>query len=260
MVLQAVPFVTFVVLLLVERVRPLRRTTASRWRRACVNVGVAVFGGLLFAASYQAFLLPCARWGEVHGYGLLRWIRLPLPHFVRAVASFALLDYTLWVWHRLNHRVGFLWRFHGAHHADVDLDVSTAVRFHFGELLLSVPYRMMQVLIIGVDFPILVAWEGTLAVMTQMHHSNVRLPLALERIVRCFFITPRLHGIHHSVEERHRSSNFGTMLSVWDFVHATHAWDVPQADIKIGIPEVTASQGFTEVLAWPFTSRAKKRS
>ena len=109
-----------------------------------------------------------------------------------------LMDYTLYVWHVLTHRVPALWRFHAVHHIDLDLDASTAVRFHFGELTLSTPWRVAQVVVIGTSPLALSIWQTGLLMSILFHHSNVELPLAIERRLGRVFVTPRMHGIHHS--------------------------------------------------------------
>ncbi len=131
----------------------------------------------------------------------------------RSALAVILLDYTLWIWHWLNHRVPLLWRFHAAHHADLDVDASTAFRFHIGELLLSVPFRALQVAFIGVEVPVLLFWEALLLVATEFHHSNLRPQLSFERWLRLGIVTPRMHGIHHSIAPTEVNSNFGTPLA-----------------------------------------------
>ena len=108
------------------------------------------------------------------------------------------MDYTLYVWHILTHRVPLLWRFHAVHHVDLDLDASTALRFHFGELAVSVPYRAAQIALLGVDAEALSYWQMFLSLSVLFHHSNVRLPREFESVLSWFVVTPRMHGIHHS--------------------------------------------------------------
>ena len=183
-----------------------------------------------------------AGWGRVRGNPALA-----------TVLAVLLLDYTLWQWHWLNHHVGFLWRFHAAHHADLDLDASTALRFHPGELLLSVPFRAVQVIVLGVSAGPLVLWETLVLAFILFHHSNLRLPARLEKILGLLVITPRVHGIHHSRRPSELHRNFGTLTSVWDRLHGLRVTDVPQDTIEIGLPaQPTHQLGFGETLAVPF--------
>jgi sterol desaturase/sphingolipid hydroxylase (fatty acid hydroxylase superfamily) len=187
---------------------------------------------------------------ERHHFGVLRWVRI--PRALRSPLAVVLLDYSLWAWHLMNHRARTLWRFHAAHHADLDLDVSTGIRFHFGELLLSVPFRALQVLAIGVRREELALWETMTFVAILFHHSNLRLSERLDRILQRLIVTPRVHGIHHSTVDREMSSNFGTLLTLWDFVHGLHVSGVPQERIVIGLSDVRQPLGAIQALAVPF--------
>src|SRR5438067_6578831 len=249
----------FLVLIAAERRRPLRRITQSKWRRVAVNIAFAAVGGIALALAYGPIVIGTAEQARRAGFGLVRW--LPLPAAAQALLSFVLLDYTLWIWHLLNHRVPLLWRFHAAHHVDLDLDASTALRFHAGELILSVPFRALQVALIGVDVPILLAWETVLLVATEFHHSNVRLPLRAERALRAVLVTPRMHGIHHSIVPGEVNSNFGTLLTAWDRLHRTFVHGVPQGRIVIGLAEYRDPDrlGLLRSLALPFRSGLRPR-
>ena len=249
----------FLVLIAAERRRPLRRVTQSKWRRVAVNIAFAAVGGIPLALAYGPIVIGTAEQARRAGFGLVRWVRLPAA--AQALLSFVLLDYTLWIWHLLNHRVPLLWRFHAAHHVDLDLDASTALRFHAGELVLSVPFRALQVALIGVDVPILLAWETVLLVATEFHHSNVRLPLRAERALRAVLVTPRMHGIHHSIVPGEVNSNFGTLLTAWDRLHRTFVHGVPQGRIVIGLAEYRDPErlGLLRSLALPFRSGLRPR-
>ncbi|HEX9295245.1 MAG TPA: sterol desaturase family protein [Polyangiaceae bacterium] len=248
----------FMLLASAERAKPLRRRVDRTGRRWIVNFAFALTGGAALALTHARAIGYVTAVADRHRFGLLRWV--PLPRIVRGLIAIALLDYSLWAWHLLNHRLPILWRFHSAHHADLDLDVSTGVRFHFGELLLSVPYRALQVLILGVRLPELRAWETLTFAAILFHHSNVRLPPTIEDRLRRFIITPRLHGIHHSTIDREVSSNFGTILTLWDFLHRLHIWDIPQGRVVVGLSDVRRPLGAGDALALPFRKEAPRRA
>jgi sterol desaturase/sphingolipid hydroxylase (fatty acid hydroxylase superfamily) len=225
---------TFLALTALERRRPLRRVREAKWRHVSRNI---VFAG---AAAATVNLLerpvvePLANAIARRRYGLLYVCRLPPPlHFILAVV---LLDYTMYVWHVLAHRVPWLWRFHLVHHVDRDLDASTALRFHAGELALSVPWRAMQIAAIGVPPDALRLWQNLLLLSILFHHSNVELPIDVERFLARLIVTPRIHGIHHSVVPEETHSNWSSGLTVWDYLHGTLRLDVPQQTITIGLP------------------------
>ena len=173
-----------------------------------------------------------------------------------------LLDYTLYVWHVLLHRVPLLWRLHLAHHVDLDLDVSTALRFHFGEFIASIPWRLAQVAIIGVPPRTLALWRALTLAEVAFHHANLRLPLPSERLLALLIVTPRLHGIHHSVVRAERDSNFSSGLTLWDRLHGTLRTDVPQEKITIGVPPYAEPGDVTlgKTLALPFVGELGKQS
>jgi sterol desaturase/sphingolipid hydroxylase (fatty acid hydroxylase superfamily) len=243
---------TFVVLTALERRRPLRRVREAKWRHVSRNI---VFAG---AAAATVNLLerpvvePMARMVQRRRYGLLYMRRLPAPlHLILAVVF---LDYTLYVWHVLTHRVPWLWRFHLVHHVDRDLDASTALRFHAGELALSIPWRAMQIAAIGVPPAALLVWQNILLLSILFHHSNVELPISVERFVARFVVTPRIHGIHHSSVPEETNSNWSSGLTVWDYLHGTLRLDVPQQEITIGVAGYQTSRDvtLTNSFALPF--------
>jgi len=242
----------FGLLVLLETARPLRRSVEPKPRRMARNLALAGPGLALLSLLQAPLLLPVAEWARRHDFGLLN--RLSLPREAEVALAVLLLDYTLWHWHWLTHRVPFLWRFHLVHHVDLDLDASTALRFHFGELALSVPYRLMQVALIGADPFAVALWQVLLFASILFHHSNLRLPAGLERVLVRFVVTPRMHGIHHSDYENETNSNWSSLLSAWDYLHGTLVLGVPQRALVIGVPTYRDPREATvgKILALPF--------
>lgn len=220
--------------LALERFWPLRRATRSKPRRVAINLSLAVASAILLRATFYPLVMATSFASAARGWGLLEF--LPLPRLLKIVLAILTLDYTLYLWHRLNHGPAFLWRFHNVHHADLDMDVSTASRFHFGELMLSSGFRAGQIVVLGVDPFTLILFETLITAAAQFHHANVRLPVRFERALNIFFVTPRMHGIHHSLVKGETDSNFSTIFSFWDRLHGTKILDVPQEDIVIGVP------------------------
>jgi sterol desaturase/sphingolipid hydroxylase (fatty acid hydroxylase superfamily) len=243
---------TFGALVWLERRRPLRREVEPKLTRGARNLAVAGLG----AAALQLTESPIARrltaLVEQRKLGLLKIRRLP-TWFETALAVL-LLDYTLYVWHVLTHKVPFLWRFHLVHHVDLDLDASTAVRFHFGELILSVPWRAGQILAIGVSPLALSIWQTLLLVSILFHHSNVWLPINGERWLNRLIVTPRMHGIHHSTVREETNSNWSSGLIVWDRLHSTIHLSTPQSEITVGVPAYREPEDveLLKILALPF--------
>lgn len=217
-----------------ERKRPLRGTVESKPLRTGRNLAVAASAAGAMYFLEKPVAERAASIVERRRIGLLKIFRL--PKWFEMVASVVLLDYSLYLWHVLTHRVQFLWRFHVVHHIDVDLDGSTALRFHFGEIAISVVSRTVQVFIIGVSPDSLKVWQTILLPLVVFHHSNIELPWSIERVLSKFLVTPRLHGIHHSIVQAETNSNWSSGLSVWDRLHGTFR-DISEHDgVVIGVP------------------------
>ncbi len=229
-----------------------RRQVEPKLRRDIRNLAVGGFGAIALHLAERPIVAPLARLGWRRRWGLLQRMRLPL--WAETALAVVLMDYTLYVWHVLMHKVPWLWRFHLVHHADLDLDASTALRFHFAELTVSVPWRAAQVAAIGVSPLALSTWQTFLFCSILFHHSNVGLPVGLERRLCRFVVTPRLHGIHHSIVEEEANSNWSSGLTLWDWLHGTLRMNVPQPAITIGVPGYRDPAELTlpNVLAMPF--------
>jgi len=243
--------------LVLERKRPLRRERESKLRRNGRNLVVASLGALTVHLLEGPVIRPLTRSVERQRLGLLntdmmKKLRLPRP--LQILSAVALMDYTLYLWHVLTHRVPFLWRFHAVHHVDLDLDASTALRFHFGELAISVPYRAAQVVLIGVDPEALSYWQTFLSLSILFHHSNIRLPRSWESALSWILVTPRMHGIHHSNEPSEAITNWSSGLAVWDRLHRTFRLNIPQEKIHIGVKGIDTEKQvqLPEILTQPF--------
>jgi sterol desaturase/sphingolipid hydroxylase (fatty acid hydroxylase superfamily) len=239
-------------LYVVERLRPLRIRREPGVARTSRNLVIALLAGATTAVSEWPLIEPAQRLAERHRLGLLRRVRL--PRAIRIALGFLLLDYTLYVWHRLNHRVPWLWRFHAVHHVDLDLDSTTGLRFHFGELTLAAGFRAAQILLLGVDRETLRVWQQLLFLSVVFHHSNLELPIAIERRLVRWLVTPRMHGIHHSVRAEETGTNYSSLLSGWDRLHRSLHLGVAQAGITIGVPGFSRPEDVTLVasLSLPF--------
>lgn len=242
----------FLALFLAERMFPLRQPKASLWERLKVNTGVTAIAALLNIGIVQTAAYFTIQGAEHQSFGLVRW--LPLPPLVGGILAFLLLDLTFYYWHRVNHGIPFLWRFHNAHHIDPDLDVSTGFRFHFGEMVFSAGLRAAQVGLIGASLGTYILYELVYQVNTLFHHSNVRLPLEVERRINWLLVTPRMHGIHHSQVREETNSNYSVIFPWWDRLHRTLRLNVPQSAIAIGVPAYTkpGDNKLTHVLKLPF--------
>jgi sterol desaturase/sphingolipid hydroxylase (fatty acid hydroxylase superfamily) len=224
---------SFAALYIFEKKRPLRRQIQQKEISTMRNLAIASAAGLAINLFEKPVTGKLTEFVERKNFGLLKIFRL--PKFLETALAVILLDYTLYLWHVLTHKLPFLWRFHRIHHADLDLTASTAIRFHFAEMTISVPFRAGQILLIGVSPKALDVWQTLLFFSVFFHHSNVRLPKDFEEKLEKIIVTPRLHGIHHSEKKDEMDSNWSSGLSIWDFLHRTFRNDIPQNEIRIGI-------------------------
>jgi sterol desaturase/sphingolipid hydroxylase (fatty acid hydroxylase superfamily) len=240
------------ILLLLQWRFPLRGQHFSALRRLVRNFVLSIPGFAVVRLAMLPIPLALCAWAQQRQIGLLNW--LAPPGWAPGIVTFLLMDYAYWWWHRANHLVPLFWRFHNVHHTDLDLDVSTAARFHFGEMVFSVGFLSLAVVGFGVAPLMFIGFFITLEAATLFHHSNWKLPLGLERALNCVIVTPRMHGIHHSIVQRESNSNWGTIFCWWDKLHGTLRRDVSQDEITIGVAAYRDERELTlgKLLALPF--------
>ncbi|MBB1286021.1 sterol desaturase family protein [Flavisolibacter sp. BT320] len=244
----------FVALLVAEGSRQLRKRTQPRVKRLLINsiISIPAFSLLRFLLLPVMVRLASKnrrlKWGLNYHY--------QAPGFVKSMLTFLLLDYSNYLWHILLHKMPLLWRFHVVHHSDPDLDLSTAIRFHFGEMVGSVIYRGGFVLLTGASPMNVLLYEIAFEGATQFHHSNWKLPLHLERVLNKVIVTPRMHGIHHSMIRQETDSNYSIIFSFWDRLHQTIRLNVQQNQIVTGVPSYSDPDELTigYLLKLPFTN------
>jgi len=222
------------VLFAAERRRPLRAQTQAEPRRVVRNLALGAMSMAVIRLIETPLVTPLAERARARRRGLVQY--LPGREWLGDAAAFLLMDYTIYLWHVATHRVPFLWRFHLVHHVDLDLDSTTALRFHAADMAISAPYRAAQVALIGVSPRALMVWQNWFFLSVLFHHSNLRLPLRWERMLARVLTTPRMHGIHHSTVRQETDSNWSSGLALWDHLHGTFRLDVPQRAIAIGVP------------------------
>jgi sterol desaturase/sphingolipid hydroxylase (fatty acid hydroxylase superfamily) len=196
-----------------------------------------------------------ASWAASEGLGLLVWAGAQKG---LAVAIGVLgLDAVSYAWHRANHRLPVLWRFHQVHHGDTGFHVTTALRFHPGELLLALPVRLAAVVLLGVPPAGVLVFEMVFGAANLLEHGNFDLPRRLEPVVERLLVTPALHRVHHASNWRELNTNFGTVFSIWDrLAHTFHAGE-PDRSVVTGLPDRSGLEApsLSESLLLPFASR-----
>jgi sterol desaturase/sphingolipid hydroxylase (fatty acid hydroxylase superfamily) len=212
---------------------PFRVPVQSKLHHVATNLTVIGGNLVLLNLLFGSALLLWSSHVQSQSWGLLHQLSIgPVP---QVLASLVLLDLLTFGVHWANHRVPFLWRFHRAHHSDLDLDVSSGFRFHFGELIISTGIKGVSTIALGVSPLGLFLSEAWLLAGAQFQHSNFKLPERLERGIRLVLVTPHMHWIHHSRRIQEHNSNFGTMLSGWDRLIGTYCLEAPRTEVQLGL-------------------------
>lgn len=210
----------FLAMALWELWAPRRLQAIPRLRRWPGNLGLSLINTAALRVLFPAAAVGAAIFAEIHGVGLFQVINA--PDAVAIFVSVMLLDLVIYLQHRLFHAVPLLWRLHRVHHADLEIDVTTGVRFHPVEIVLSMLIKIGAVTALGAPAVAVLVFEVLLNATTMFNHANIKLPQALDRIVRLVVVTPDMHRVHHSVHREETNSNFGFSLSWWDWVFRTY--------------------------------------
>ena len=243
----------FIGLFIAEGRSQLRKRKQERSKRIIINAIGSIPAFTLLRFLFLPIMVKLATKNQ--------HLKLGLNHqynahpIVKGLVAFLIMDYTNYLWHILNHKLPFLWRFHVVHHSDPDLDLSTALRFHFGEMIGSVFYRGAFVLVSGASALQVLLYEILFEGATQFHHSNWKLPCKLEKNLNKLIVTPRMHGIHHSIIKEETDSNYSVIFSFWDRMHNTARLNVNQDLIITGVPSYSNHDELTitYLLKMPFT-------
>ncbi|PIE15341.1 MAG: fatty acid hydroxylase [Rhodobacterales bacterium] len=222
----------------IEALAPRRPRLYPRSTRWVTNWGMTLLNTLALRAL--ALGLPLLAVGaaldaSAHGWGLLN--RIDGPVWLETLGAVLFFDFAIWAQHLITHKVPILWRLHQVHHADVEIDVTTAIRFHPIEILLSMLLKIGLVYVIGPSAVAIILFEIILNGTAMFNHANMRLPLWLDAIVRLVLVTPDMHRVHHSVHSAEHDSNYGFSLSLWDRVFGTYIAQPGEGhdDMKIGL-------------------------
>jgi sterol desaturase/sphingolipid hydroxylase (fatty acid hydroxylase superfamily) len=253
--------VVFAAMALWEWRLPRRALGADRRRRWPGNLGILAIDIVAVRLLVPTTVVGVALLAAQESWGLFRLAGL--PYWVAMAIGVVALDLVIYVQHVIFHHVPWLWRLHRMHHADVDIDVTTGLRFHPLEILLSLAIKIAAVAALGVPAVVVLIFEVLLNATSMFNHSNVRLPPRLDRAARWIVVTPQMHQVHHSIERAETDSNFGFNLPWWDRLFGTYR-DKPkagEAGIVIGLPVFRdlAELRLTQLLTQPFRNDASMR-
>jgi sterol desaturase/sphingolipid hydroxylase (fatty acid hydroxylase superfamily) len=245
----------FLVMALLELLIPKRGLTGAKLKRWITNVS---FGGmnsffirLMALSSVPLVAMAVAEIGATQNFGLLRVLDIPI--WLSVIIALFVLDFAIYLQHWASHKFSFLWRIHRVHHSDIDIDVTTAIRFHPIEIALSMIYKCALVYLLGINSFAVLLFEIILNGCAMFNHSNIALPGWLDRIIRPIFVTPDMQRVHHSVIRNETDSNYGFNLAIWDRMFGTYI-DQPKKGhdkMEIGLPDYLHTNKPTK-LTWSF--------
>ena len=247
----------FLFFLVLELLVPYRLSTVSKVKRWINNVALTAFNSLILQLLFAGAVVRTAMYVTSHHLGVLNMVEA--PSWAKLLATVIFMDFMLYVWHLLNHEVPFLWRFHRVHHSDLNMDVSTATRFHIGELAMSAVIKISLVFFLGATPLGVLIFESALVLCAQFHHSSLKVSRWFEAIFWILFVPPSMHRIHHSVIIKERNTNYGTIFSTWDRWLGTLLTDVDQKKLRIGVGAYQKPDklNFNHLLVMPFTHPIK---
>ncbi|UTW53999.1 sterol desaturase family protein [Kordiimonas sp. SCSIO 12610] len=205
---------------ILEAVFPRRVRNLPRGGRWFTNLGLVVLNSMALRLLVPYAATEAALWANKNGWGLLSLISLPM--WLKVIISVFLLDMLIYWQHVFMHKIPLLWRLHKVHHADRDLDVTSGLRFHPLEIVISMIYKILCVFLIGAPVIAVILFEVILNAGALFNHANLKLPLGIDRLLRRVIVTPDFHRVHHSVKQSETNSNYGFFLTVWDFIFRSY--------------------------------------
>ena len=240
-----------------EWTMPKRQLSQSKSFRWVNNLSLASFNSICLSLFMPILAYEAANIAQQNHFGLLNFIQLPkLADFILCVL---LLDFVIYVQHIVFHKIPWLWRLHRMHHSDQDIDVTTGTRFHPIEIMISMWIKVAAVISLGISPIAVVVFEIVLNASAMFNHSNARLSLRFDSLMRKVIVTPDMHRVHHSKTPRETHSNFGFFLSIWDRCFNTYIAqpEFGHQDIKIGIPlfQTESEQRIDRMITQPFRNK-----
>jgi sterol desaturase/sphingolipid hydroxylase (fatty acid hydroxylase superfamily) len=250
----------FVAVACLEIFLPRRPKTADWRRRWGINIGILVLNIIVQRFTVGAAAFVTAIYAQQQGWGLFGY--LGWPWWVEAVLAFLILDFAIYLQHVMSHALPAFWRLHQVHHADLDVDLTTGIRFHPIEILISMIYKAGLVAALGVDPWVVLVFEAVLNGSAVFTHGNIALPAKLDKALRYVVCTPDMHRVHHSTIIHETNSNYGFFLSIWDRLCGTmiHAPSKGQLGVELGLAEWRKPEqlGLLRILLMPFGTRSRQ--
>ncbi|MBK5938936.1 sterol desaturase family protein [Halochromatium roseum] len=251
--------IALTLLLVLEGSMPFYLGREQRWRHGLRNGTLAALNGAI-GVLLAPLLLAVIAFAEQQGIGLLHWLSLdqrlgagPITTLIELALAILLFDLWMYAWHRANHEIPFLWRFHQVHHTDPAMDATTALRFHPGELIISSLLNPLIILALGMGLTQLILYKALMLPVILFHHSNLRVPSRWDARLRGLIVPPSMHRVHHSNIRAETDSNYGTLFSFWDRLFGSFRLrpDLDQIVFGTGHHDEPAWQTITRLLRLP---------
>ncbi|MBI1375844.1 MAG: sterol desaturase family protein [Phycisphaera sp.] len=246
--------IVLAILWVLEGLAPMYVGRRRRLGHDVSNLALGIVNAAVVALIFATLIVGVTAWAADRGFGLMNLV--DWPAWVEWVVVLLLFDLWMYTWHVINHKVPLFWRFHAVHHSDADLDASSAVRFHTVEIVLSTIVRLAVLPLLGMTAGQLAVYETILLPCILFHHSNIKLPAGLDRVLRMVIITPRMHWVHHSDWQPETDSNFGTTISWWDRLWRTFRLREDPTTITLGLKEWGERETFN---LWGMVSQPFRR-
>jgi len=228
-----------------------QRNTERKFSRLLFHGTFALFNTIIMRIPSLFLLLPLLLITNENKFGLLNVLNQNF--LVESVLGFLLLDFSFYWFHRLNHVNNFLWRFHKVHHLDTQMDVTTSLRFHFGELIISSLYKSFLILLFGIPIVLFIFYEIFLSLSAQFHHSDIKLQDKADHYLSKIIVTPKYHTNHHTVALASRNANYASILTIWDYMFFSQKEADPKDREYLGTQDRQKQFGFIANLKEPFT-------
>lgn len=231
-----------IVLLMIEQAHPFfdffKGSVKEKGKHLLANMALGLTNALIISVFFVGTWLWASNWAYENGFGILNWLAaVGLPAWGHTLGAVLLMDLWMYFWHLINHKIPFLWRFHRVHHADPNMDVTTASRFHTGEIIFSSALRIGVILITGIYLWELLLYETIMFAVVQFHHADIALPEKLDKALRAIIVTPAMHKVHHSRWQPETDSNYSSLFSFWDRIGKTFRLHNPLKTLRIGLDE-----------------------
>lgn len=236
-----------IILMLAEQAHPFfdffKGSLKEKGKHLIANMALGLTNAIIITVLFVGSWLWASNWAYENNFGILNWLQSAgMPAWGHTLGAVLLMDLWMYLWHVMNHKIPFFWRFHRVHHADASMDVTTASRFHTGEIILSSALRIGVILIAGLYLWELLLYETLMFAVVQFHHADIALPDKLDRVLRAIIVTPAMHKVHHSRWQPETDSNYSSLFSFWDRVGKTFRLHNPLKTLHLGLDEFDSEE------------------